>query len=361
MVSLSWSKLLTGYAHRSAISTTKRVAAFSSYFRDNISTITRARAIRFASTATNSTIWQRFSSSYIRIRKLTFSKANVLGLSAASATSSIPFYLRGGISLRGFSSSTQEPIDNNPKIFDAGVSVFPHPDKVQKGGEDAYFISTDGLVLGVADGVGGWAEVGVDPAIYSKALMKGSKDFTKTPNYSKDPVDIMSAGYTISTDIVGSSTCCICVLDGGYLRCANLGDSGFMVIRRNQVHFRSREQQHSFNFPYQLGSQSSDRPEAAILDNVPILDGDLVIVGTDGLFDNLYDREILEIACSSTNPHQIAEKIAKKAQEVGKKTKGVSPFADGARKIGYDYQGGKLDDVTVVVARVCKVAPQLDA
>eukprot|EP00961_Rhodomonas_salina_P189423 2555458-Rhodomonas_salina.3 len=43
----------------------------------------------------------------------------------------------------------------------------PHPDKKHKGGEDAYFILTrspaDGSSsIGVADGVGGWAEVDVD-------------------------------------------------------------------------------------------------------------------------------------------------------------------------------------------------------
>jgi len=41
---------------------------------------------------------------------------------------------------------------------------------VNKGGEDAYFINHN--TLSVADGVGGWAEQGVDPAIYSKKLCK---------------------------------------------------------------------------------------------------------------------------------------------------------------------------------------------
>ena len=32
--------------------------------------------------------------------------------------------------------------------FKAAASVLPHPDKVGKGGEDAYFIAEDGLALG---------------------------------------------------------------------------------------------------------------------------------------------------------------------------------------------------------------------
>ena len=52
------------------------------------------------------------------------------------------------------------------------VSI-PHPDKVATGGEDAHFIldGSDRWAIGVADGVGGWAEVGVDSGVYSRFLM----------------------------------------------------------------------------------------------------------------------------------------------------------------------------------------------
>ena len=32
--------------------------------------------------------------------------------------------------------------------FKAAACVLPHPDKVAKGGEDAYFIAEDGLAIG---------------------------------------------------------------------------------------------------------------------------------------------------------------------------------------------------------------------
>lgn len=41
-------------------------------------------------------------------------------------------------------------------ILVSGAACFPHPEKLEKGGEDAYFIADDGLSVGVADGVGGW-------------------------------------------------------------------------------------------------------------------------------------------------------------------------------------------------------------
>lgn len=43
---------------------------------------------------------------------------------------------------------------------------------MESGGEDAFFISRVGCgALGVADGVGGWAEEGVDASAYSRGLM----------------------------------------------------------------------------------------------------------------------------------------------------------------------------------------------
>lgn len=49
-----------------------------------------------------------------------------------------------------------------------GSHMIPHPEKAYKGGEDAMYVSDNLLV--VADGVGGWADQGVDPGLYSKRL-----------------------------------------------------------------------------------------------------------------------------------------------------------------------------------------------
>lgn len=55
------------------------------------------------------------------------------------------------------------------RLVSAAVQI-PHPDKAYKGGEDAFIISEDGMMVAVADGVGGWNDVGVDPALFSKEL-----------------------------------------------------------------------------------------------------------------------------------------------------------------------------------------------
>jgi hypothetical protein len=49
----------------------------------------------------------------------------------------------------------------------------PHPDKVAKGGEDAWFVrisASGGGEMYVADGVGGFNDQGVDPGLYARVL-----------------------------------------------------------------------------------------------------------------------------------------------------------------------------------------------
>ena len=67
---------------------------------------------------------------------------------------------------------------------------------------------------------------------------------------------------------------------------ANIGDSGFLVLRHGEVVHRSQEQQHYFNTPFQLSLpptalQSevlSDRPEAADQHAFPVEDGDVILL-----------------------------------------------------------------------------------
>jgi protein phosphatase PTC7 len=45
----------------------------------------------------------------------------------------------------------------------SGAFMLPHPDKVERGGEDSYFILDSGVAAGVADGVGGWVPTSSSP------------------------------------------------------------------------------------------------------------------------------------------------------------------------------------------------------
>ena len=52
------------------------------------------------------------------------------------------------------------------RYFRYAASNIPHVSKRQKGGEDAW-VATPSLLV-VADGVGGWANRGIDPGKFSK-------------------------------------------------------------------------------------------------------------------------------------------------------------------------------------------------
>ena len=59
------------------------------------------------------------------------------------------------------------------RYFRYAASNIPHPTKVEKGGEDAWVASSNLLV--VADGVGGWANRGIDSGLFSKQLVSNIK------------------------------------------------------------------------------------------------------------------------------------------------------------------------------------------
>jgi serine/threonine protein phosphatase PrpC len=64
---------------------------------------------------------------------------------------------------------------------------------------------------------------------------------------------------------------------------------------------RSKEQTWGFNAPYQLGTASEFRPHHANTRSFTALAGDILILGTDGLFDNLSDRDILGMTFNNNN------------------------------------------------------------
>jgi len=234
--------------------------------------------------------------------------------------------------------------------------VLPHPAKIFWGGEDAVF--TQGRTFGVFDGVSGAAKLDGVP-LYSKTLAiemrklvsdqgLNVQDLTKRLNDAAETADKTSTGA--STAIVAS------VSNDGFLRVLNLGDSACIVVRNNRVVTRTREISHYFDCPYQLSLDSPDRPRDGTKLNLELLPGDLIIMGSDGIFDNLADESIVEIAASGPNrPQAIAKRISDRSRKVSLNKKAETPYAVMAKKAGDpDYEdgvGGKVDDVSCIVVR----------
>ncbi|KAF9344029.1 Protein phosphatase PTC7 [Mortierella sp. AD094] len=280
-------------------------------------------------------------------------------------------------------------------------------------GEDAFFhVSTPSRVaLGVADGVGGWSEVGVDPALFSWALMDNAESVARLTDIDVDHADpknaqvankipldaqsILDGAYSelIQSGKVeaGSSTACILSLCKmtGTLRASNLGDSAYLLIRDNKCIYESPSQQHFWNCPYQLtvlppgypgaGQHVMDTPKDAAQTTHQLQDGDVIVLATDGFWDNVFskeaielvDRELGDIIQQSKNRNKVAngenltpngsdsdivgrvralsQRLTNTARRFSLDQKRVSPFSQSARHI---RSGGKIDDITVIVTLV---------
>ncbi|KAJ6420038.1 hypothetical protein OIU84_030043 [Salix udensis] len=243
----------------------------------------------------------------------------------------------------------------------SGSCYLPHPDKEETGGEDAHFICEDEQAIGIADGVGGWADVGVNAGLFSRELMSHCVNAIQEEcDGSIDPSRVLEKAHA-NMKARGSSTACIIALKSEGLHAINLGDSGFMVVRDGCTIFESPVQQHGFNFTYQLESgNGGDLPSSGQVFTIPVAPGDVIIAGTDGLFDNLYNNEVTAVVVhairTGLGPEATAQKIAALARQRALDTNRQTPFSTAAQDAGYRYYGGKLDDITVVVSYVTNSA-----
>ena len=132
-------------------------------------------------------------------------------------------------------------------LYAFGANI-PHPDKAKRGGEDSFFVGLPSLsAIGVADGVGGWANQGINPKHFADDLM--AYTFEEMEAGMKNPVTALDNAYN-RVEQTGSCTAVVGIMDeNGVFQAANLGDSGFMIIRKGDLLFRTEEQQHGFNFP----------------------------------------------------------------------------------------------------------------
>jgi len=246
------------------------------------------------------------------------------------------------------------------QLFSAGFNI-PHPRKAHRGGEDSYLVSSPtNSTIAVADGVGGWESMGVNPRAFADEILSKTYKFMKAGE--TDPKNAISASFSLLSEI-GSATFCMGKMDSeGIFRVANIGDSGFMVIRNEKILVESAEHQHEFNYPYQLGigedgkPHGKDRPEDAQVYRMQLEKGDIVVMGTDGLFDNLWPKQILSIIeIDPFNPKALSKQLATIAYEESQKKDNLVPFfqkAKEAKKSYATYQGGKEDDISVVVSIV---------
>lgn len=201
-------------------------------------------------------------------------------------------------------------------------------------GEDAFFVSRVGssggpsnadnanaVAFAVADGVGGWTESRVDPADFSHGLCSYMAETALAWDAPADTLrskQLLQTGYDLvvadpSIKAGGSTASVGVALPDGRVELANLGDSGSVLLRLAAVHHYSVPQTHGFNTPYQLsiipprmraqasvfgGAFLEDFPRDAAVTNIQMQHGDVLLLATDGVFDNLNNQDILKLVTS---------------------------------------------------------------
>jgi len=312
--------------------------------------------------------------------------------------------------------------------------------------EDAHFVTPvmlpdetglemrEATYVGVADGVGSWREYGVDPREFSRTLMQECENILREAetsirgkNIQKgdekfrrhiSPAEVMAQAYerVKAENIIGSSTACVAMFDGlrHQLHFSNLGDSGIIVLRHIdstiagtlkrdktkrreervsdlRIAFVSQQQLKSFNHPYQLGwtGEETDGEDTSFKNasescttSIHIRRGDIVLLATDGLFDNVELEDIASITLeweerngfirdgdiasrdkrweagsSMTNQSaevvsDLAEQLVQRARDNSVDRKVDSPFAILAKENDIMWSGGMPDDCTVIAMHI---------
>jgi len=262
------------------------------------------------------------------------------------------------------------------------------------------------MLLGVADGVSQLEDYGIDASKLPIELLKVCEsqamqqliptDARVAPQDSyRGPVALLKEAYE-STDSLGSTTVLLAVLDNStrihgklhpMVAVTTIGDCELMMLRR--IPDRSKPFQTVFytemqridghaQTPLQV-ARVDERIDADFHDGLTIeviergsavhcvsaYEGDVVVMGSDGVFDNLYLDEIIDIVNKMMPPEggeyrpinpQVLQNVATAIIQASHAK--THPGAGGELREAPIGRGGKMDDTSCVVAEVVPWTPE---
>lgn len=260
-------------------------------------------------------------------------------------------------------------------------------------GEDNYVMAhmRDKVLVGVADGVGGWINHGVDCSAMSRGMCENLEDCFKKDS-SANVRDLLQRAYDriLSEKIVeaGSTTICFgSISQSRMMQALNLGDSWFGVFRRSKDSYKlvysSKEQEHYFNAPLQLavipeyierharengGRHFNDKPSSGDLYEVQLEKNDIVLFATDGVTDNIFPKDVelyfTELVRSGKldkgTLHKVNMDMVTQVHAISMDPKFPSAFSQKLAAIAKmqnikaeeSFLGGKYDDITSLMVLV---------
>lgn len=196
-----------------------------------------------------------------------------------------------------------------------------HPAKMNTGIPNADAVLEGLDYVGIADGVSGVHSLGLTPDALPWELLRScgrglfaaaAKGEPRVRKHGKQQmsdwlIQLIQESFD-STEEYGATTLLLAAIKGSDLVTACLGDSGILILRpvaffplRLQPIFKTEPGRFDARRPVQIqrlhGCDVASAHEvisSANIGTTPVRPGDFLILGTDGLFDNLSDKQIKE-------------------------------------------------------------------
>lgn len=290
---------------------------------------------------------------------------------------------------------------NKPLCFNARAYQRTHPEREQMGCVDADATLASPLVLGICDGVSQVTELGLDASKLPKELLRQCErlamsqllpeDAGSYTGFAQDtycgPVPFLQKAYS-ATRSQGATSVLLAVMDNStrvhgklhpMVGVVTLGDCELLLLRRLggpqkplQVVLRTEMQRIGGNSQRPMQLSRLDAANAAFHESEALdaiergsglhctstYEGDLLVMGSDGVFDNLFVQEVIELCNEKLPPSKedtftpaspgllskVAQLIVQRAHQKSDLGKPLHPTPVGV--------GGKADDTSVVVAEV---------
>jgi len=286
---------------------------------------------------------------------------------------------------------------NKPLCFNAKAYQKTHPIKALKGQSDADATLCSPMCLGIADGVSQIEDFGIDASELPNELLNAVEELAvsqllpgqETEEYS-GPISMVRDAYE-ATECLGSTTLLTAVMDNStkihgklhpMIAVCSIGDCEILIMRRGPdgrlaVVFHTEMQRIDGNAqsPLQLARVDDtidpDFDESIAIEViergsavhcVSAFEGDLVLMGSDGVFDNLFVDEVQSICEEMIYPtlvqgrkfqpidrHVLGQIARRIVAECHAKTQ---PGPSGQYADAPIGKGGKIDDTSCVVAQV---------
>lgn len=290
---------------------------------------------------------------------------------------------------------------NKPLCFNASAYQKTHPQKAGNGHKDADATLVSPMLLGVADGVSQIEEFGMDASELPNELLKTCEELAmmqlipdrmpRGGDQYMGPVQLMKEAYE-ATESLGSTTVLLAIMDNStqihsrlhpMIAVLSIGDCEILILRRShnrdptplQAVFHTEMQRidgHAQS-PLQV-ARVDDRVDPDFDESLAIeviergsavhclsaYEGDILVMGSDGVFDNLFLDEVVDFCNEMLPPRpaqanfqptsptllgQVARRIVEEAHAKTRLVNGRWPDTPIGR-------GGKMDDTCCVVGEV---------